>query len=74
MAVLAGAVAGDRVLGEQRGQLVPVLLVEAAQIGVLEPRDGIDLDEVLGGHRLILAHVGVGWDRPATSTRVDERV
>src|SRR4029453_17021701 len=53
--VLAAAVLGDGVLGEALLHLVPELLVETAHVLVLEPLDGLDLDQVFGRHAFLLA-------------------
>ena len=47
--VLPVAVGAGRVLGEARRELVPELLVEAAEIAVLEALDGVDLLQVAHG-------------------------
>ena len=58
------AVAGGG-LGHEAGlELVPQLLVDAAEVAVLQPLDQLDLDEVLGGHGVLLGRwvvVRVRW-------------
>src|SRR5439155_18567684 len=50
---LAAAVVADRVVGEERAELVPLLQIEAARVAVLQQLDRLDIEEVRerGRHR-----------------------
>src|SRR5205807_105453 len=48
--VTAAAVRRDRIFGEQPGDLVPELQVQAPRVRVLQPLDGFELDQILRRH------------------------